>query len=93
MSEDGMVREHHQLNGHELEQLWEISGRQEPSLMQSMGLQRVGQDIATRQHRQYLNHNLKKVTCTELLSINSILLTIIYYERKTASSQKIINVF
>ena len=37
-----MVRQHHQLNEHEFEQRTE-----EPSTLQSMGLQRVRDDLAT----------------------------------------------
>ena len=41
MTEDEMVEWHHQLNGHEFEQAPGEGERQE-SLLQSMGLQRVG---------------------------------------------------
>ena len=43
-----MVREYHQLNGYELEQtLGDRWRTEEPSMLQSMGLQPFGQDIAT----------------------------------------------
>ena len=43
-----MVREYHQLNGYELEQtLGDRWKTEEPSMLQSLGLQTVGQNIAT----------------------------------------------
>ena len=44
MTEDEMVAWHHQLNGHEFEQVgsWGWTGK--PGVLQSMGLQRVGHD-------------------------------------------------
>ena len=45
MTEDKMVRGHHQLNRHEFEQvLGDSEGQGKPGLLQSMGLQRVGHD-------------------------------------------------
>ena len=46
-----MVRQHHQLNGHEFAQtlLWEIMKDREPGVMPSTGLQRVGHDLVTEQ--------------------------------------------
>ena len=49
-----MVGQHHQLNGCEFEQ---TPGDGEPErtgklgMLQSMGLQRVGEDLATEQHK------------------------------------------
>ena len=47
MTEDEMVAWHHQLNGHEFEQVgsWGWTGK--PGVLQSMGLQRVGHDWVT----------------------------------------------
>ena len=45
--EDEMVRWHHQFNRHELGKLWEMVRGREASVSQSMGLQRVGHDLAT----------------------------------------------
>ena len=42
MTEDEMVRWHHQLNGHEFEQTLRDGEGQTPSMLQSMGSQRVG---------------------------------------------------
>ena len=45
-----MVGKHHQLNGHEFEQtLADSEGQRKPGVLQSMGLQRVGHDLATEQ--------------------------------------------
>ena len=49
MAEDEMVRWHHGLNGHELEQTLGDSGGQ-PSMLQSIGLQRIEPDLASEQH-------------------------------------------
>ena len=46
-----MVRQHHQLNGHEFERTPGDSGGQEPGLLQPMGLQRVRCDLATEQEQ------------------------------------------
>ena len=43
-----MVGWHHQLDGHEFEQA-PGDGEGKPSVLQSMGSQRVGQDLATEQ--------------------------------------------
>ena len=48
MTEDKMVGWHHQLNGHEFEQTLGDSRRQ-GRLLQFMGSQRVGHDLATEQ--------------------------------------------
>ena len=43
-----MVRQHHRLNGHEFEQtLGDGEGQGKPGVLQTMGLQRVRQDLAT----------------------------------------------
>ena len=44
MAEDEMVSKHHQLNGHEFEQLWEIVKDREAY---SWGCKRAGHDLAT----------------------------------------------
>ena len=47
-TEDEMVGWHHWLNGHEFEQvLGDGEGQEEPGMLQSMELQRVGHDWAT----------------------------------------------
>ena len=43
---------HHQLNGHEPEQTpGDTEGTGKPGVLQSMGLQRVGQDLGGEQQR------------------------------------------
>ena len=53
-AEDDIVRWHHWLNGHE----WENPGRQwrtnDPGMLQSVGLQRVENDLVTEQQPQNL---------------------------------------
>ena len=49
MTEDEMVGWYHQLNGHECEQTPEDSEGGKPGVLQSMGSQRVGHDLATEQ--------------------------------------------
>ena len=45
MTKDEMVEWHHQLNGHGFEQALGVgNGMVKPGMLQSMGLQRVGQD-------------------------------------------------
>ena len=44
MTKDEMVGWHHRLNGHELSKLGELVMDREASVLQSMGLQRVGHD-------------------------------------------------
>ena len=45
MTKDEMVEWHHQLNGHGFEQALGVgNGTVKPGMLQSMGLQRVGQD-------------------------------------------------
>ena len=52
VAEDEMVRQHHRLNGHEFEQTTDNCGRTEkPSVLQSMGSQRVGHDLVTEQQQ------------------------------------------
>ena len=53
-----MVRQHHQLNGHEFEQTPGDSGghRKKPGVLQSIGLQRVGHDLVTEQQLEQLKH-------------------------------------
>ena len=50
MTEDEMVRWHHQLNGHECEQTSE-NKEEEPGVLQSMMWQRVGHDSVTEQQQ------------------------------------------
>ena len=55
-TEDEMVGWHHRFGGRELGKLWETvrdDGR--PGMLQSMGLQRVGHDLATKQQQQPLS--------------------------------------
>ena len=47
MAEDEMVRQHHQLNGHEFEQTPEQRRTGEPGVLQSMGFQRAGHNLGT----------------------------------------------
>ena len=48
-----MVGCHHRLNGHEFEQLWEMVKVREAWVLQSMGSQRVGHDLATEQQHTF----------------------------------------
>ena len=52
MTVDEMVGWHHRLNGLEFEQIWEIVKDREPGVLQSMGLQRVGHNLATEQEEE-----------------------------------------
>ena len=49
VAEDEMVRQYHQLNGHEFEQTLGYSERRESGMLQSIGLQWVGHDLAAEQ--------------------------------------------
>ena len=52
-AEDEMVGWHHRLNGHECEQTLKRQWRTgEPDVLQFMGLQRVGHDLATEQQKK-----------------------------------------
>ena len=51
MTEDEMVGWHHQLDGHEFEQALGV-GDGQPSMLQSMGWQRVRHDLATERKQQ-----------------------------------------
>ena len=52
-----MVREHHQLRGHESEQTLEDNERTgKPGVLESMGLQRVGHDLATEQQKHHISN-------------------------------------
>ena len=59
-----MVRQHHRLSGHESEQFWEIVKDEEPGMLPSIGLQRVGHNLATEHHRQN-----KSASCS-VISLN-----------------------
>ena len=51
MTEDEMVGWHHQLDGCEFKQIPEdTEGQESLAVLQSMGSQRVGQDLATEQY-------------------------------------------
>ena len=58
MIEDEMVVWHHQLNGHEFEQAQSWWWTQRPAVLQSMGLQRVGHDWATKLNWITMNYEL-----------------------------------
>ena len=51
-TEDEMVRQHHQLNGHEFEQIPGERRPGEPGMLQSMGLQSVRHNLATEKQQQ-----------------------------------------
>ena len=52
MAEDEMVRQHHQLNGHESEQtLGESEGQRSLVCCSPWGSQRVGHDLVTEQQQ------------------------------------------
>ena len=44
MTEDEMIGWHHRPDGHKFEQALGDNAGQEPSMLQSMGLQRIGHD-------------------------------------------------
>ena len=53
VTDDEMVGWHHQFNGHESEQtLGDREGHGKPGVLQSMGSQRVGHDLATEQQHK-----------------------------------------
>ena len=53
MAEDEMVRQRHQLNGHEFEQTpGNRRGQRGLACYKSMGSQRVGHDLATEQQQR-----------------------------------------
>ena len=55
MTEDEMVVWHHRLNGHEFEQIpGDSEGQGSVLCFQSMGLKRVGHDLATKQQQQHI---------------------------------------
>ena len=51
MTEDEIVGWHHQFNGHELSKVWEIMKNRKPGVLQSMGSQRAGHELATEQQQ------------------------------------------
>ena len=52
MTEDEMVGWHHRLNGHEFEQTpGDSEGQGSLGVLQSMGSQRIGHDLATEQQQ------------------------------------------
>ena len=57
-TEDEMVRRHLWFNAHEFEQAPGDGEGQEPGVLQSIGLQRVGQDWATEQ-QEWLIYNVE----------------------------------
>ena len=64
MTEDEMVGWHHRLNAHEFEQALGVGeGQGSLGVLQSMGLQIVGHDLATEQQQQkqlYSTHTKKE---------------------------------
>ena len=52
MTEDERVERQHQLNGHEFENSRRQRKTEESSVLQSMGSQRVRQDLATEKQQQ-----------------------------------------
>ena len=51
VTEDEIVGWHHQFNEHELSKLWEIMKDRKPGVLQSMGSQRAGHELATEQQQ------------------------------------------
>ena len=49
MTDDEMIRQHHQLNGHEFEQTLRRTGK--PGVLQSKGSQRIRHNLATEQQQ------------------------------------------
>ena len=62
-TEDEMVGWHHQFNEHEFEQTPGDSGGWKPSVLQSMGSQRVGHNWATEQEQNRKSQSLKLDAC------------------------------
>ena len=60
VAEDEMVRYHDQLSGHEFEQILRECRTKESGILQSMGLQRVGHDLATEQYQHNNKSNWKQ---------------------------------
>ena len=58
MTEDEMVGWHHQLNGHEFEQMLGV--------LQFMGSQRVGHDLVTEQEQEKIKGRLKPSASEEI---------------------------
>ena len=65
MTEDEMVRWHHQLNGHKFEQVERKWRTEEPGVLQSMGLQTVGHNLVTEQQYSIFSQISKKVQLRE----------------------------
>ena len=62
MDEDEMIEWHHWINGYKLEQILGDSERQgNLVVLQSIGLQRAGQNWATEQKQQKIGERLMKV--------------------------------
>ena len=57
MIEDEMVGWHHQLNGHDLSKLRKMVKDRNPSVLQSMGSQRVRNDLGIEQQQQNVTTN------------------------------------
>ena len=63
---DKVVRQHHRLNGHELEQtLGDSGGQGSLERLQSMGSQRVGYDSATEQQQRNGYNPMEKIRIYE----------------------------
>ena len=62
MDEAEMIEWHHWINGYKLEQiLGDSEGQRTLVVLQSIGLQRVGQNWATEQKQQKIGEKLMKV--------------------------------
>ena len=76
-TEDEMVGWHHQLNGHEFEQLWEMVKEGKPGVLQSMGSQRVGHDWVTERlnwtEPVFLSPSWAMHLCDFYIKMNSVL--------------------
>ena len=66
MTEDQMVGWHHQLDGHEFEKALGVGQTGKPGVLQSMGSQRVGHELATEHQQQWgtLRSPLKNLAST-----------------------------
>ena len=60
MTEDETVGWHPRFDGHEFEQTPRDSEGEEPGVLQSMGLQRVGQGLVTAQKQSHKNPSFSK---------------------------------
>ena len=72
MTEDEMVGWHHSSMDMSLSKLWEIVKDGKPGVLQSMGSQRIGHDLATEQQRGLMSGEGPPLGCTWLPPVCSL---------------------